>query len=594
MTRVRLRRPAAFAVAFLCLAGGAEAQQPTPQPAQPAQAAPLESTEYAFADELARARAEVDRREFEQALERYESLLAQRPRDADLLIEVARVLGFSDRNRESAAMYRRVLAVAPQRRADVLSSLAWQTLWSGDATDAEALFLEAAAHDADAADAWRGVAESRQQREDLAGALAAYRQALRIEPDDATNARRAAQILVWLGRHEEGIAAFEALLARDPNDRRSRLGLARALNDAGRHRAAVLAYRQARPASLDDEARFDYARALRWSGFDDLADDALATIEHRDAQWLRRFRTARERSRWWSAALDTSTDRDELDTRTLQVATGWHFERGRALETALRRVRFDDPNGRVDARRWQTQASARMGSIESRWGVAWPSASIAFNDYDGWKPLTGAARLRWLPTDALRVDAELVRETIETPKAVEERVHVDAASIGIDFRPALAWTLAGSLAHFRFDDGNERDRLYGRIERTIVAAPRVRAGVEALAFRSSDPTGPDLAWRGYWNPKAYREARAFVSIARDWRQWQVAARAGVGTAREVDGWDGRTSGKPHLWELAVARDLSPTLQLRAQLGGSGSGMGLSGGGSGYWRRHASVALTGWF
>ena len=106
-------------------------------------------------------------------------------------------------------------------------------------------------------------------------------------------------------------------------------------------------------------------------------------------------------------------------------------------------------------------------------------------------------------------------------------MHVDVASLGVDFRPALAWTLAGSLAHFRFDDGNERDRAYGRVERTIVAVPRVRAGIEALAFRSSDPTGPAVAWRGYWNPKEYREARLFVSVSRDWREWQVAARAGL-------------------------------------------------------------------
>lgn len=562
--------------------------------AQPAQAVSPASSDSGFEADLARAREAVDRREYAQALDRYESLLARRPDDADLLIEVARVLGFADRNRESAAMYRRALAVAPQRRADVRRSLAWQTLWSGDAADAEILFLESAAHDADAADAWRGVAESRQQREDLRGALAAYREALHIDPGDVTNARREAQILVWLGHHDEGIAAFEALLARDPGDRRSRLGLARALNDAGRHREAALVYRGAKVASLDDETRFDYARALRWGGFDELADDELATIEHPDAQWLRRFRTSRERSRWWSVEFDASTDRDDLDTRALRAATGWHFEGGRALETALRRVRFDDPSGRVDGLRWQTQASARVGGLESRWGVAWPSVAIAFNDYGGWKPLTGAARLRWMPADAVRVDAELSRETVETPKAIDERVHVDVASIGADFRPALAWTLAGSLAHFRFDDGNERDRVYGRIERTIVAVPRLRAGVEALAFRSSDPIGPAVAWRGYWNPKEYREARVFVSVSKDWREWQVAARAGIGTAREVDGWDTRTSGNPHLWELVVAHDLSPTLQLRAQLGGSGSGMGLSGGGSGYWRRHAGVALTGWF
>jgi len=601
------RIAATFAGTSLCLAGSFAAAQPAQEgaPAVAPASQPLgqgmerQATQQAaqladYATALARARDLVEQRDYAQALARYDTLLAQRPDDDDLLIEVARVLGFADRNAESAEMYQRVLAVAPQRRADVRRSLAWQTLWSGEAACAEGWFLESAALDANAADAWRGVAESRQQREDLRGALDAYREALRADPDDVTSARRAAQILVWLGRTDDGIAAFEALLARDPGDRRSRLGLARALNDAGRHRDAVHEYREAQVSSLDDDARFDYARALRWSGFDDLADEQLATIEQPDAQWLRRFRTSRERARWWALELDASTDRDDLDTRSLRASAGWHFDGGRALESSLRRVRFDDPNGRVDGLRWQAQASTRVGAIDSRWGVAWPSVAVALNDYDGWQPLTGAARVRWLPRDRVRVDAELGRETIETPKAIGERVHVDVASIGVDVRPAIAWTLAGSFAHFRFDDGNGRDRVYGRIERTIVAAPRVRAGVEALAFRSSDPIGPTVAWRGYWNPKEYREARAFVSVSHDWREWQMYARVGIGTAREVDGWDMRTSGTPNLWELAVARDLSPTLQLRAQLGGSGSGMGLSGGGSGYWRRYAGIALTGWF
>lgn len=543
---------------------------------------------------LDRARAHVERGEYGIALPLYEDLLARHSDDPDLLIEFARVLGFADRNAESAATYRRVIEVAPGRRADVRRSLAWQTLWSGDAADAEALFAESAAHDPDPADAWRGIAESRQQRDDLHGALDAYREALRIDPDDATNARREAQILVWLGRHEEGIAAFEALLARDPDDRRSRLGLARALNDAGRHRRAVVEYREVPGASLDDDTRFDYARALRWSGFDDLADAELASVEHPDAQWLRSYRTARELSRWGAIELFGSIDRDDLDTHGVQVAAGWRLEQGRSLETSLRRVRFDDAAGRVDGLRWETRASARIGTPESRWGVVWPAFAVALNDYDGWRPVTGGVRLRWLPVDPVRVDAALERETIETPTAIAERVHVDVASVGVDWRPALPWTLAGSLARLRFDDGNERDRVYGRLERTLVAVPRVRAGVEAHAFRSTDPSGPFVDGRGYWNPRRYREARAFLSASHDWREWQWYARIGIGAAREVDGWDTRTSGHPHLWEFAVVRDLSPQLQLRAQIGGSGSGMGLAGGGSGYWRRYASVALTGWY
>lgn len=626
-----MRRLAAV-VASLCLLGSAARAGERPHEATgQAQTAGGQAHD---ASRLAAARAAVDRREYDAALPLYRSLSSERPNDDDLLIELARVLGFADRNADAAATYRRVLEVAPQRRADVRRSLAWQTLWAGDPGEAEKFFLESAQHDPDPADAWRGVAESRQQRDDLHGALVAYREALRLDPDDATNARRAAQILVWLGRHDEGIDAFRALLERDRDDRHSRLGLARALNDAGRHREAIAEYRRVAATTdmhervaagvdrhrsglaLDADSRFDYARALRWSGFDDLADEELAALDQPEARWLRNYRTARERARWWSTEWSTSTDADDLDSRALRVAAGWHFDGGAALETSLRRVRLEGPdldgdgvprkprrNAQVHGTRWETRASARLGAPDSRWGVAWPSATIAWNGYDDWEPLTGAARVRWLPRDSLRIDLEWQRDTVETPTAIDERVRVDVTSIGVDWQPSIPWTIAGSLAHFRFDDGNERARVYARVERTILGAPRVRAGIEALAFDSSAPRGklldPDppfrrVAWRGYWNPDRYHEVRAFVSAEHDWREWQLQGRLGLGTARAVDGWHNRTSARPHLWELVIVRDLLPTLQLRAQIGGSGSEMGLSGGGSGYWRRFANISITGWF
>lgn len=548
---------------------------------------------------LEQARALVERRDHEAALPLYAALLERRPDDPDLLIEVARVNGFADRNAEAARLYRRVLEVAPRRRADVRRSLAWQTLWAGDAAAAEPLFAESAAHDPDPADAWRGIAESRQARADLEGALDAYRQAIAIAPADRSSARRAAQLLVWLGRHDEGIAAYDALLAVDPSDRHSRLGRARALNDAGRHRAAIAAYRDATPAGsaaapLDDDARFDLARAWRWAGFDDVADTQLAGLAHDDARWLRDYRTARELSRWVRAGLHWATDRDDLDVRAAELAAGWNLPGGRALETRLRRVDLDEPGRSAHGLRWETAARTRLGTPDSAWGVAWPSLAVGLNRYGDWHPVTGGARLRWLPQDALRVDAELVREVIETPLAVAHRVHVDVASVGADWRPHPLWSIAGAVSHLRFDDGNDRVRLNARVERTLLARPRLRAGIEAMTFDSADPTGPSVAARGYWNPRDYRETRAYLSLSHEARPWSIDAKIGVGAASETDGWGLRSSGTPHVWEIAAALDLGPRLQLRLVAGGSGNGMGLGSGGAGYWRRHAGIGLIGWF
>lgn len=187
-----------LATAVLCMsvvAGIEDVRAETARSVQPAG--------HARADLLDIARQQVDRHEYVLALETYQRLLAQSPDDSDLLIEVARVLGYADRNAESAQMYRRVLTVAPQRRADVRRSLAWQTLWTPDAAAAEALFLESLDADPDPADAWRGIAEARQQQNDLSGAVDAYEELLRLTPDDAVISRRRAQLLVWQGRHQE-------------------------------------------------------------------------------------------------------------------------------------------------------------------------------------------------------------------------------------------------------------------------------------------------------------------------------------------------------------------------------------------------------
>jgi len=589
-----------LATAVLCLgmvAGIEDARAETARSAQPAG--------HTRADLLDIARQQVDRHEYVLALETYQRLLAQSPDDSDLLIEVARVLGYADRNAESAQMYRRVLTVAPQRRADVRRSLAWQTLWTPDAVAAEALFLESLDADPDPADAWRGIAEARQQQNDLSGAVDAYEELLRLTPDDAVMSRRRAQLLVWQGRHQDGIDAFEALVQRDPGDRLSRIGLARALNDAGRHRQALARFGQIDEVGLDADDRFSRARALQWAGFPELADRELLAIDTPDAQWVHRYQTSRELAGRWLAEINGSTDRDGLDTRTMIVGSSLPLRYPAIVGASVRQVRFDDPLGRVRGARFQVDASTRIGTPTDTHGVIWPSVTIAWNDYDhrgagggasagSWHPVTGGVRMHWLPTDLVRIDAELGRETVETPKAVEERVTIDVASIGVEWRPVPVWSLAASLAHLRFDDGNARDRLYVRAERTVLPSPRIRVGLEAQRFSSSDPAGPSTSWRGYWSPDKYGEARLFVSWSHDWQDWQFEARAGLGTARETDGWGNRSSGRPNTWELVAVRDLSPTLQLRAQIGGSGSGMGVGTGGSGYWRRYAGISLIGWF
>jgi tetratricopeptide (TPR) repeat protein len=566
----------------------------------------------------AAARSASERRDWADALPRWQALEAATPRDVDLLIESARVHGFADRNAEAAKRYRNVIELAPSRRGDVLLSLAWQTLWSGDAPGAEALFLEIAAQPAafagggDGFDAWRGVAEARRNAGDLAASLEALERARQLRPGDQATARDVAQTLAWLDRHDEAIAAYTRLIERDPTDRASTYALIRTLNYAGRHREAVAHYRKAFAAdqaagrTSPSDAQFDYARALRWAGYDDLAHQALQDLPQPDALWLRDFRTGREQRNWADAGVEFSTDSDDLDTRLVTGVFGWRVSSTSSLDVGVRLVDLTEPTREADGQRlaltWRKRFGAAPEAIGSPadFGPVWTALSIQANKYDDsltredWQPVTGFARARWMATDTLRIDGEAGREAVETPLSIANRVTANTYALGADWRWQPRSSVAAGLSAVDFSDNNLRMRVNLRADHRVLNRPRVVVGVEALAFRSSDPTSDTQPYAGYWNPRDYQEARAYAVVEHEARPWDFRMKVGVGASREKDGWGNRSSGNPNVLELSAAYDLDKSVQLRAYAGGSGGSMGVASGGEGYWRRYAGIAVTGWF
>jgi tetratricopeptide (TPR) repeat protein len=422
-----------------------------------------------FRSELAAARAAVERRDWADALPRWQALEAAAPLDVDLLIESARVHGFADRNAEAARRYRKVIELAPGRRADVLLSLAWQTHWAGDPAGAETLFMEIASRPAafagggDGFDAWRGVAETRRNAGRLGDSMDALEQALRLRPNDRGTRRQVAQTLAWLDRHDEAIAAYTRLVEEDPADRHSAFGLARVRNDSGRHREAVADYRKAVAAERaagrtpPPDVLLDNARALRWAGYDDLAHHALQGLPESEARWLRDFRTGRELRSWADAGLELATDSDELDTRVANASFGLRPSAASSLEVGVRRIELTEPTRKSRGERlgltWRTRLGASadtIGSSADR-GPLWTRLSVQGNRYDDWHPVTGAARAHWLPTDFTRIDGELGREVVETPLAISNRVQVDVAAFGAAWR----WQPRSS---------DRRDRLSARFQ----------------------------------------------------------------------------------------------------------------------------------
>lgn len=543
-------------------------------------------------DTLARARAAVERQDHAAAIALYERLVAGDTVSADLLIEAARVYGYADRNADAARTYRRALAQAPGRRADILPSLAWQSLWAGDAAAALALFDELAAGAAGArrAEMLDGLAQAHQALGDMPAALAAFREAAALAPGDTRLQRRTAMALLWNDRHDEAIAALTALHERDRGDRELQWMLANSLNFAGRHREALVMFRR-QPAPQRAGERVDLARAWRWAGYEDRALPLLAEPLDAEARWLRTYRVERELKPYAYATFEAAEDRDALTSRAWVLGAGWRPLPGANAEVNLRRLTLDDPAGRPDATSVEISGRVRVGEPDDAAGTFWPGVAVRAHRFPAWSPVTGAMRLQWLPRDGLRLDAEATRELVETPRAVANRVTVDVVSVGAEARPGVRQVVAGSVAALRFDDGTRRLRWTMRAEHALTMRPRWTVGLEAQQFRRS-PGGAG-ADRGYWNPERYAEARAFTALTHDFRPFDLVARVGFGRARETDA-GGTTKGRPDVWEIGLGADLAPRLRVRLVAGGSGQGLGVAGGGAGYWRRFVNLSLVGWF
>lgn len=206
-----------------------------------------------------------------------------------------------------------------------------------------------------------------------------------------------------------------------------------------------------------------------------------------------------------------------------------------------------------------------------------------------------------MPQDLWRFTADLGREVVETPQAISNRITVDVAALGVEYRLPPRWTFAGVLSHLRFSDSNDRTRVYARVEYATRFNPKVVVGIEGAAFTDSNPASfaavpppGTLPPAGYWNPKDYAEGRLFAGIYHERDDWEAYARVALGLSRETDGDGTSSSGHPNLLEAGMAHDVGPGLRWRLYAGGSGSSFAVGNGGTGYWRRYAGFMLTAWF
>lgn len=534
------------------------------------------------ADILGEARRHVEAQRYSEALALYETLLQQRPNDADLLIEAARVNGWNDQHARAIELYRRVLELAPQRVGDVRLALAWQLLWAGQAQEAQRMFAAETAAYPDKPEALHGLAEAAVANNHLDIALDSYRRLLRLDPNDMKAILGEARVLQWLGRDREAVQAYERILAQRPDNREAKLRLARSYNALGRHqRAAKLLGAEVTPASANDD-RVEYARALRWAGLDNRALSTIEGLETAAAGDLRRQLQFDLADRV-SLMAGYSNDSDELESYTTSIATRIHIGETRELGLSARRAVLDQHANRIYGTRYILNYGGRVGSHDSGYGILWPRLEVGERRFAGWHTAAWKISAKWLPADLWRVDLEAGNDIIENIRSIQNRVRLDYASAGFDYRFAPRWLASLGLMSARFDDTNRRTRASGRIEYLTLTDPRLILGIEAMGFNDSAPPSPN---RGYYSPDRYREVKFAATVQKHAVGWDLYFKGALGHLTESPG----SGSTLYTLEAAASRPLGNqgTLRLNASRSDSASVFTKTQGG--YVRNHFGAAL----
>ena len=289
---------------------------------------------------LETARKFVEARNFPEALKLYQRLVKAKPDDSDILIEAARVYGWADRNRESAALYQRVIKQFPARRNDVAQPLSMQLLWSDQAREAIPLFQEAVAREPGNHDAAIGLGEALQSVGDHTSAIAIYDSILQKKPGDQAAQRGKAWALLRSDRFAESENLYRAILRDNPTDADARVGLARTLNFSGRHQEAIRAYDQlAQDFPHDQGLQVQRATAQYWAGMD---QDALVTLDRLNTAEAIKLRNNIKRNLKpaVSGGVEYSKDKDDLEITRGQVTGKLPISETATIEVGYSRAEF--------------------------------------------------------------------------------------------------------------------------------------------------------------------------------------------------------------------------------------------------------------
>jgi hypothetical protein len=456
------------------------------------------------------------------------------------LVQQARETAQHDRNRESADLFKRAVAMAPARRLELLRELSDQLTYSDRSAEAIPLYREVIAAGAlpprdlrsarlglALALSWSGrlkesrreyqalVAENPEDREARLGrarvlswmnrlgpALKEYEDMQRRYPEDPEVIRNLARVQSWRGRQRGASALLEALLKKHPEDAEAALLLAQARSWMGRSDKASLQLSRTSPGS----GGVDAAR---------LREDINAAVRPATAISYQRS--------WQSDSLDISATQLEqvLNIGADGTAAGVQFERYDYVP--------QDRNNRIWVNRPGFTIRRRINDASEINGIA----HLDLIDRPGGASRTKPTYSTWFtvwPGDTLRFDFSSERSTFDNLKSLSLGLTGTYGGMSMDYSPNEKTKVSARFNWGWYSDMNRRGWGQLETEHRILRKPRLLLGARYTSFGFTQQID-----HGYFNPNFYHSIAATGHITGDARRYSYDVTGSFGVENASPG-----------------------------------------------------------
>lgn len=338
----------------------------------------------------------------------------------------------------------------------------------------------------------------------VASAVDRYKAVLAVDPSDRWMQISLAKALTWSGREGEAEEIYRSILLVQPGDVDSQLGLIEVLARRGSLRRAI----SEASGLVDREPRATQARTVlaelyRWDWQLAAAGRVLTSALEGDRESTAVKDGLRSLAQVVSPRVEPTTfaftDSDQFK-RTMQGASMRMPIGDRAAATGgFERWQFhvyDQAQSRADIKagleyHWGRRAEALFEAIAHTTQVA--------TDVE-WR-----ASGKWVsPRRTVYVSQSVGTPVIDSFATVRDSLGQRATGVGIDLRLTDTWSVQGSVAVSRYDDGNVRRQWAPQVSYRLFQAPDVFARVQYDDLRFSESGRP------YFAPSSFRTLRPIV------------------------------------------------------------------------------------